>query len=132
MVLCLDAPILYNIKTQIFATMKSKFKLLILLTFFTGYSVQINAQCVNVSNIYTFEYNGHTYEMVKENKTWANAAACAVERGGYLVEITDAAEQDSIFFEAILSLSILKLEKNWNRNLLRNDEIRIQITSTIV
>jgi hypothetical protein len=30
-------------------------------------------------------------------KTWADAAACAVERGGYLTEISSQAEQDTIY-----------------------------------
>jgi len=59
-----------------------------------------NAQCViNPSSIYTFTYNGATYEVVKENKTWAEAADCAVIRGGILAEINDQAEQDAIYTE---------------------------------
>ena len=56
-------------------------------------------QCANDSNIYSFNYNGKTYEIVKENKTWIDAAACAVERGGFLTEINDQAENDAIFTE---------------------------------
>ncbi|MFT5725232.1 MAG: hypothetical protein ACI9JN_002356 [Bacteroidia bacterium] len=59
-----------------------------------GYS-----QCADTSNIYSFVYNGHSYEVVKENKTWTAAAACAVNRGGYLAEIADEAEQNAIFDE---------------------------------
>jgi hypothetical protein len=51
------------------------------------------AQCANTSNIYSFTHNGRNYEIVRELKTWANAAACAVERGGTLVEINDESEQ---------------------------------------
>ncbi len=57
----------------------------------------IFGQCVNNSNIYSFEYNGKSYEIVKENKTWIAAAACAVERGGFLAEINDVDEQNAIF-----------------------------------
>ncbi|MFZ4740357.1 MAG: T9SS type A sorting domain-containing protein [Bacteroidales bacterium] len=59
--------------------------------------VKLSAQCAQSSNIYTFTYGGHTYEVVKELKNWTNAAACAVERGGYLVEINDQAEQTYIY-----------------------------------
>lgn len=55
------------------------------------------SQCAQTSNIYTFTYGGHTYEVVKEMKSWAQASACAVERGGYLVEINDANEQNAIY-----------------------------------
>lgn len=60
---------------------------------------QGTAQCADPSNVYAFVYNGNTYEIIKENKTWIDAAACAVERGGYLTEINDASEQDAIYFE---------------------------------
>ena len=56
-------------------------------------------QCANTSNIYSFVYNGKTYEVIKENKTWVDAASCAVERGGILTEINDAAEQNAIYTE---------------------------------
>lgn len=75
--------------------MKTKSLLLsILLIFLVKASF---SQCANVANIYTFTYNGHTYEVVKEMKNWTTAAACAVERGGYLVQIDDQAEQNQIF-----------------------------------
>tara|TARA_B100001063_G_scaffold223781_1_gene231254 strand:+ start:401 stop:1240 length:840 start_codon:yes stop_codon:yes gene_type:complete len=56
-------------------------------------------QCANTSNIYSFVYNGKTYEVIKENKTWVDAAFCAVERGGILTEINDVAEQNAIYTE---------------------------------
>ncbi|MGH1384746.1 DUF5018 domain-containing protein [Kordia sp.] len=62
--------------------------------------------CANPANIYTFQYNGKTYELVRENKTWANAAACAVDRGGYLAEINDAAENTAIFNELMNNAGI--------------------------
>lgn len=58
---------------------------------------QLKAQCANEVNITSFSYNGSNYEVVKENQTWINAAACAVERGGYLIEINDVNEQNMIF-----------------------------------
>jgi hypothetical protein len=62
--------------------------------------------CADSANIYSFDYNGHTYEVVKENKTWSEAAACAVSKGGYLAEINDAAEQNAIFNELMNNASI--------------------------
>ena len=59
--------------------------------------IKLSAQCAQTANIYTFTYGGHTYEIVKEMKNWTNAAACAVERGGYLVEINDQAEQALVY-----------------------------------
>lgn len=55
------------------------------------------AQCAQTANIYSFNYGGHSYEIVKEMKNWANAASCAIERGGYLVEINDQIEQNYIY-----------------------------------
>lgn len=60
------------------------------------------SQCADTANIYSFTYNEKKYEVVKEKKTWVNAAACAVERGGYLVEINDVNEQNAVF-DAIIN-----------------------------
>ncbi len=60
---------------------------------------QSSAQCLDSSNVYSFQYNGHAYEVVKENKGWIAASACAVARNGYLAEIGDSAEQHAIFEE---------------------------------
>jgi len=54
------------------------------------------AQCVNLANIYSFSHNGKNYELVKEKKSWTDAAACAVSRGGYLVQIDDSSEQAAL------------------------------------
>jgi hypothetical protein len=56
-----------------------------------------NSQCANTSNIYSFNYGGKTYEVVRELKSWSNASACAVQRGGYLAEINDVNEQTAIY-----------------------------------
>jgi hypothetical protein len=55
------------------------------------------AQCATSTNVFTFSYNGNDYEVIKENKTWEQAAACAVERGGSLARIDTQEEQDAIF-----------------------------------
>jgi len=57
------------------------------------------SQCANSSNVYSFIYDNKSYEIIKENKNWIDAAACAVHRGGYLTEINSQAEQDAIFNE---------------------------------
>ncbi len=43
------------------------------------------------------EFEGHKYVVVKERKNWADAAADAVARGGYLVEIDSQEEQDAVW-----------------------------------
>ena len=58
-----------------------------------------SGQCVDTNNIYSFTYNGTDYEVVRENKTWTEASTCAVERGGYLAEINDQAEQTAVYDE---------------------------------
>lgn len=55
------------------------------------------SQCAATANIYAFTFNGKNYEVVREMKTWTDAAACAVERGGYLVEINSASEQAAVY-----------------------------------
>lgn len=62
-------------------------------------SLSVFGQCADEANIYAFTYNGHAYEVVRENQTWTAASSCAVSRSGYLAEINDEAEQDAIFAE---------------------------------
>jgi|GEM_PF-1764051 len=73
---------------------------------FLAFNFSAQSQCANPSNIYSFTYNGKTYEVVKQNETWINAASCAVSRGGYLAEINDANEQSAIYNELINNASI--------------------------
>lgn len=63
---------------------------------------QLYSQCADTSNIYKFTYNGKNYEVIKEIKSWNNAAACATERGGYLVEINNTDEQNAVY-DAIIN-----------------------------
>jgi len=79
--------------------------LLIILIRVTG-----NAQCANPANIYLFSYNGNSYEVVRENQTWVNAAACAVERGGFLTRIDDQNEQNAIFSNLINNAGINNID----------------------
>jgi hypothetical protein len=68
-------------------------------------TVDLLAQCADEANIYSFEYEGESYEVVKENQTWENAAACALERGGALAEINSQSEQDAVY-DGVLSAGI--------------------------
>ena len=65
------------------------------------FSVEINGntQCVDFANVYSFKYDNRTYHIVKEKKTWANAAYCAVQQGGTLARINDSEEQAALFNE---------------------------------
>lgn len=54
---------------------------------------------------YKFTFNGKKYEIVKEKKTWRDAAMFAYSRNGHLVEIEDQAEQLAIY-DAILKSGI--------------------------
>jgi hypothetical protein len=66
-------------------------------------SAQTFSQCIaDWGNVYDFSFDGRSYKVVKEKKNWATAAACAVELGGYLVEINSQEEQDAVF-DAILN-----------------------------
>ena len=54
-------------------------------------------QCLDETNVFGFNYENKQYEIVQEQKTWSEAAACAAQRGGQLVQIDDAAEQDTVW-----------------------------------
>ena len=77
--------------------MKLNFKNLFVLLLAAILSSPVSSQCVDDANIVSFTYDGKSYEVIKENKNWLQAVACAVERGGYLVEINDEDEQEKIF-----------------------------------
>jgi len=63
-----------------------------------------SAQCsISDSNVFPYVYNGNSYEIVKENKTWIQAAQCAVASGGKLIEINSQVENDSLFYYAGLA-----------------------------
>ncbi len=64
-------------------------------------------QCASNANIYTFVHNSNTYEVVRENQTWTDAAACAAERGGKLAEINSSQEQDALFGQLNSNASIV-------------------------
>ncbi len=87
--------------------MKIKLKGLFFVVAFTIISIYGYGQCADETNIYSFTYNGNTYEIVKENQSWTNASSCAVERGGFLAEINDISEQNAIFSELNTNASIV-------------------------
>jgi len=60
-------------------------------------TLNLFSQCFNDAHVYTFNYNGHTYKIIKENKTWTEAVNCAISTNGYLAEIENQAEEDAIF-----------------------------------
>jgi hypothetical protein len=68
-----------------------------------AFTVNAQTSCASAANIYTFSFNGSNYEVVKEAKTWTAAAACAVQRGGSLVEINDQAEQTAVYNAIVAS-----------------------------
>ena len=62
------------------------------------FSGRLPAQpCASPASVHSFSYEGKTYEVISEKKNWAEAAACAVERGGALVRIDDAGEQQAVW-----------------------------------
>jgi len=78
----------------------------IIIFILASFSISGYSQCADTANIYTFTYNGKMYEIVKENKSWTSAAACAVERGGYLAEINDSLEQIVLDLELVINAGI--------------------------
>ena len=68
--------------------------------------IKVSAQCAAISNIYSFTVNGKSYEIVKEMKSWTDAAACAQQRGGHLLYINSKAENDSIYNRIIQGAAI--------------------------
>ena len=47
----------------------------------------------------TWSFNGHTYQLVKELKTWDAANTYAKSSGGYLVKVDSSTENQSILNE---------------------------------
>ncbi|RLD51957.1 MAG: hypothetical protein DRJ05_17895 [Bacteroidetes bacterium] len=87
----------YNQFLKLIAMKKTIYTILISQLILLG--TNLNAQdCADPANIYFFAYAGTDYEIVKENLSWTDAAACAVERGGFLSQVDSQEEQDSIFY----------------------------------
>jgi hypothetical protein len=65
--------------------------------------------CINTENVFSTTFSGKKYEFIKERKNWRDAAECAIERGGYLVEINDANEQNNMYSLAVNNISDISL-----------------------
>jgi hypothetical protein len=65
-------------------------------------TIQVNAQCSS-ANVYAFTFNQKKYELVKEKKTWAQAAACAVTKNAHLLQIDNAEEQTAVYNAIVAS-----------------------------
>lgn len=59
-----------------------------------------------IDSVYSFTYNGTNYQLVKINKTWEEASAYAVDKGGYLIEINDENEQYAVYVEIAMNAEI--------------------------
>lgn len=77
--------------------MKYSHLLLIILFFASVFFQNAHAQCVDDADIYRFSTPEKSYAIIKQEKSWADAAACAVALGGTLTEINSQEEQDLIY-----------------------------------
>jgi len=66
---------------------------------------KINAQCATPDDIYIFSLGDQNYGIVKIKMLWEEAALCAQELNGFLVQIETQEEQDAIY-SAIISSGI--------------------------
>jgi len=57
----------------------------------------ISQDCTTPEKVFSFQFQGKKYEIVKELYSWNVASQCAADRGGYLVQINSKAEQDTVF-----------------------------------
>jgi hypothetical protein len=73
--------------------MKSRLHLPVICILFSACFLSCDADHGN----YSFIVNGKTYEIVKDRKTWPDAAAYAAKRGARLAEIKEPGEQDAIY-----------------------------------
>lgn len=62
--------------------------------------------------VYSFSFEEKSYEVAMEAKSWEDAVAIAVDRGGYLAEINSEEEQLAIFDELIHHADITFDETN--------------------
>ena len=70
----------------------------------TGILIFLFLQNVLTSQI-DFSHNGTDYQIIEEQRGWEAATMDAIQRGGFLVQIDDQAEQDAIF-NAIMNSGI--------------------------
>ncbi len=79
---------------------------ILVILFIPLFASALRAQCADPANVYMFVYNGRSYEVVRENRSWIDAAACAAWRGGTLAYIDDAAEQAAVFTQVLVNAGI--------------------------
>lgn len=77
--------------------MKSIFTFVLFVGVLVAFSAPCAAQCATATNVYAFTYSGKNYEIIKERKSWADAAACATARGGNLAHIETNAEATALY-----------------------------------
>jgi len=70
---------------------------IILLGIILSLNVTSQVSCYTVANTYTFTFGLKKYRVVKELKTWTQAASCAVSDGGHLAEINSLAENTAVY-----------------------------------
>jgi len=76
-------------------TKKTLFTILLGIILFLNVTSQVS--CYTVANTYTFTFGLKKYRVVKELKTWTQAASCAVSDGGHLAEINSLAENTAVY-----------------------------------
>lgn len=55
------------------------------------------SQCtLNSTDVFSFNYDNKSYEIIKVRSNYSNAINCAIIRGGYLAEINSLSENDAI------------------------------------
>ncbi|MEO0571073.1 MAG: DUF5018 domain-containing protein [Bacteroidota bacterium] len=62
---------------------------------------------IQIERFYSFSFDNHFYEVVLDNKSWAEAASFSANLGGYLVEINNEAEQNKVFGELSFNSGII-------------------------
>lgn len=65
------------------------------------YMSGIWSQCAETDSMHHFISKEKSYLVVKELKTWTDAASCSGELGGYLVQINDLSEQEAVFYSIL-------------------------------
>lgn len=73
-------------------------KLILISSLFICYPLFSQELC-DTTDMYTFDYNGKSYAIVKDKKGWNHALFCAHELGGTLAIINNQEEQDAIWAE---------------------------------
>ena len=75
-------------------------------TILSNTSLYSQQACTDTNAIYTFEYDGKNYAIVKDSMTWNDAVNCSNELGGTLAHIDSQAEQNALWVEFTFSSSL--------------------------